>query len=127
MLPSRHAALRELSLLPAEAWSLHLLSDGWFRALVAINKAIREPWLKCEDDLDETDWLVFFKEMLPDGVHGVGVDPEHSTIRFSSNGNSVVRVGGMPLISRKWALRDGAMTGMVIRIKTFALRLDSCV
>lgn len=110
-LPSRHPALRELSVLPPEIWSFNLLHDGWLRALLAIKRTIHEPWLKSERDLHESDWLVYFKEMLSEGVYGVGVRHEHSIIRFLGSNGTVECIGGMPLASREWRVEDGVMKG----------------
>jgi len=78
------------------------------RALCAIKQAIDEPWLKGVEDLYDSDFLVYFKDALSEGIQGVGVRHEHSIIRFNSE-RTVDFIGGMPLLSKEWKVVNGVM------------------
>jgi hypothetical protein len=95
----RYGALLDVASIPPHLWSFSLSHNGWFRAYSLLNRIGNTRWLRTEEDLKDSQWIVLFKGFLREG--GGGDDDGHALVDMRTDLTCSV-IEGLPLITMPW-------------------------
>jgi len=100
LLPS-YAALADISSITHSQWAFQLVPDGWFRAYTTIIRIAREDWLRTDEELKGSTWMVFFKSYLREGGASSDDAAAHALVELKHDRTSVP-IEGLPLRGSSW-------------------------
>ncbi|PWW78905.1 hypothetical protein C7212DRAFT_356157 [Tuber magnatum] len=98
---SSHAALTDISSIAHNRWAFRLVPDGWFRAYTTIMRIAREEWLRTDEELKGSTWMVFFKSFLREGGASSDDAAPHALVELTHDSTSII-LEGLPLRSGPW-------------------------
>ncbi|KAG0643788.1 hypothetical protein HOY80DRAFT_283453 [Tuber brumale] len=98
---SSHAALIDISSIAHNRWAFQLVPDGWFRAYTTLIRIAREDWLRTDEELKGSTWMVFFKMYLREGGASSDDANAHALVELKHDLTSNP-IEGLPLQRKSW-------------------------